>query len=107
METRYDDLLIKEEYFTIYDIVSTGISDDYKELTCLSYESVLERKVLRGYNQVRKLVDLEHEYDLTDETRGGILDYIIKYKLNNSWTIGYVHPDLLDVYRNFEISEKI
>ena len=106
METRYDDLLIKEEYFTIYDIVSTGISDDYKELTCLSYESVLERKVLRGYNQVRKLVDLEHEYDLTDETRGGILDYIIKYKLNNSWTIGYVHPDLLDIYRNFEISEK-
>lgn len=97
---------IYKEYFIIEEISNTGDNGSYKKnITCYSEEySIFNNKKITSYNDVRKLYD-GNLYNFENNQIGGILDYVLQYKLQNTWTVGYINPSLLNVYHTFDISE--
>lgn len=99
MEIRYNDELKKSQYFIISELTENAIEADYKEVHCFSYEFILSRKNIRSYKNVSLL------YDSTNQEQG-ILNYVLDYKLHNDWTISFIDPSLVSIYRSFDISEQ-
>ena len=99
MEIRYNNTLKWSQYFIINEITENGIEKESKDIRCFSYEFILTRKNIRSYKNVSLL------YDPTNEEQG-ILNYVLNYKLNNDWTISYIDPSFIGVYRSFDIAEQ-
>ena len=102
------------EYFSISDF-SLSSSQNEKELSCVAAHQILfNRLLLNGYDQIRKLYEYTDSYqsgvkfDTKDDSAGGILNYIIEYKLfnenysssNDFWKVTYYDESLNDIFDN-------
>ena len=105
LEKKVNNTTIKSEYYIINKIVSSDNSTLFKQVSCYSYEYTFKKKVVRGFKGTRKLYDPNNSFDFNDITKGGIINYILEKKLYNSWTVDYISPTLLNLYRNFDISQ--
>lgn len=94
--TNFTDQVKYEELFYI-NSAEYNADDQTKSISAESWHKVhFENIKLRGYEQTRKLYDYELvdgiyepvKYDVNDFLKGGILNYIIEYKLPN-WTVEY------------------
>lgn len=90
------DVYIKEAY-TIVNPQMVGVDEDVKRIECRSLEYKFNRKVVRV---------LSGTLELVNNSNNSIMDMIIKDKLNNSWSLGYVNSELYGVFRTFDITER-
>ncbi len=108
--TKENDIVLNTEYFYIDSAISEENSNGtiYKSIHCysLQYKLFNEGTRLRTYkNQVRKLYDPNNNYDPNDNTKGGIINYMLENGTYNTWTVSYISPTLLDIYHVFDISD--
>ncbi len=105
-EKKINNNVIYRNLFVIKEITKVGDgTNEYKQVQCFSGEYKWTKYKIRSFKSTRKLYDFDNNFDNNDTKKGGILNYIIETKLYNTWTVDYVSPDLLNVYRTFDISE--
>lgn len=111
LERYIDDTLLSQEYMFIYESELIGSDKDIKTVKCYSKHYQWNKIKIREFKEedtlssLRKLYD-GIEFDYLDNTKGGMLDYILQEKLENTWTVSYISSSLLNVYRLFNISEQ-
>lgn len=105
LQKKINNTVVQSEYYIIKKINLVDNDTSYKQIYCYSYEYTLNKKVIRGFKDVRKLYDPDNNFDFNDITKGGIINYILEHKLYNTWTVNYISSSLLNIYRNFDISE--
>lgn len=89
-------LLNNEQYFIIDSPKNQGDNSDYKVIHAYSQEYELGKKTVRKYEGTKKLYDIAMPED-------GIMNYLTTL---TSWSIDYIDPDLVNMYRTFDITEK-
>jgi len=94
------DDVIYREYFIIENPQLSGSDIDTYTLTCSSYEkNDFNNKILSGVDGlIRKLYDPTGAVD-SNGIEYGIVNYILRYKLYNTWSVDYVEPELLALER--------
>lgn len=110
---------IFSEYFTVSDFILSS-EQSTKDLSCIAaHQSLFNRLNLSGYEQIRKLYEYDTNYtngtsfDINDNTSGGILNYILEYKLGNKnysssknfWKVTYYDEALNDIFDYNDITE--
>jgi hypothetical protein len=103
MNIKKNDEVIKQQYFTIWLTEDIGVEKDSKRVSCYAYQYLWGKKKIRSYKDVRKIYDGQ-TYSFSDNTVGGLMDYIIQYKLKG-WGVSSISPSLQNIYRTFDISE--
>ena len=108
--TKENDTVLNIEYFYIDSATSEENSNGtiYKNIHCysLQYKLFNEGTRLRAYkNQVRTLYDPSNNYNPIDNTKGGIINYMLENGTYGTWTVSYISPTLLDIYHVFDISD--
>lgn len=106
LETRYNDNVINSEYFIINQPELRNDNGNISRvIKCYSVESIFNNRYLTEYEDVRVLYDPNNKYNLNDNTKGGILNYILE-SMQNIWTIGHIDSDLLGIYHSFKYSSQ-
>jgi hypothetical protein len=111
LETYIDNTLKKSEYLYIYQTDLTGVEKEIKSIKCYSSQYKWNKIKIRNFTSsdtfvtTRKLYD-GVTFDAADNTKGGILDYILQVKLYNTWSVSYMSASLYNKYRTFDISEQ-
>jgi hypothetical protein len=105
MNIKEDDTIIYSEYFVINQPTKSSNNTIKKSIDCIAYaEYIFNNKRLRGYKDTRKLYDFVNPYDFNDNTKGGILNLLLTNYLYDSWSIGYINPNL-NIYHSFDFSD--
>jgi len=111
LESYIDDDLQKTEYLFIYQTDVSGGDKEIKSVKSYSAQYKWNKIKIRNFKTsdtfvtTRKLYDGQ-TFDPDDNTKGGMLDYILQIKLQNTWTVSYMSASLEDRYRTFDISEQ-
>lgn len=111
LQTYIDSTLKKSEYLYIYQTDVSGGDKEIKSVKCYSSQYKWNKIKIRNFSSsdtfitTRKLYD-GITFDAADNTKGGMLDYILQEKLYNTWTVSYMSASLYDKYRTFDISEQ-
>jgi hypothetical protein len=110
LEKYIDDTLKSREYMYIYECQLSGGEKEFKSVKCYSKEYLWNKIKIRQFNDTDTFSSTRKIYDgstfsYDDNTVGGIIDYIIQEKLDNSWTVSYMSASLEDKYRTRDISE--
>ena len=108
LEIKDNDIVVYQEYFSI-DNPSSQMDNNgvfTKSIHCFSLPySTFQMRRLRGYqDQVRTLFDPINSYSYFDNTKGGILNYLLE-SLYGSWSVGYINPNYIGVYHTFSFSD--
>ncbi len=113
LQSYIDDTLKEEQYFYIYQTERNGGEKEVKNVNCYSLEYKLNKIRLRKFSTTsagdflttREIYN-NQTFDAIDVTKGGIIDYIIQEKLQNTWSVSYMSSSLVGQYRTFDISDK-
>jgi hypothetical protein len=103
LNIKKNDEIIKQQYFTIHSVEDIGVEEDIKEVGCYAYQYLWGKKKIRSYKSVRRIYTGQ-TYSFEDNTVGGILDYVLSYKIRG-WSVSSISPSLQNIYRVFDISE--
>lgn len=105
-----NDTLQKEEYFYIYKTTFSGSDKLVKTVNCYSKDYLWNKIKIRNFtdsdtfNTTRKIYTGD-TFDSATPSLGGMMDYVIQEKLNNTWFVTYVSPQIENIYRTFDFSE--
>jgi hypothetical protein len=105
-----DDTLQKEEYFYICNTKFIGDQRLVKEVSCYSKEYLWNKIKIRNFTDsdtfstTRKIYTGD-TFDAATPSLGGIMDYVIQEKLQDTWFVTYVSPEIENVYRTFDFNE--
>lgn len=102
LETRNNNEIIDTEYFIINQ-PSTKFNDGEikKNIQCYSAESIFNNRFLTAYEDIRVLYDPDNSYNLSDNTKGGILNYMLE-NMRGIWSINHISSSLLGIYHSFK-----
>ena len=100
-----DNTVKKSIIFTIVNPKKNSGDEDSIEVSAFGLTYSWRELKVRRYKQTRKLYDSVNDFDWSDRDKGGHLNYILKNRLYNTWTINYINSTLLDDYKTFDISE--
>jgi hypothetical protein len=106
LETRSNDEIINTEYFIINQpSLKNDNGEIKKSIQCYSLECLFNNRYLTAYEDVRALYDPNNNYNLSDSTKGGVLNYILE-SMRGIWQVDYVSPSLLGIYHSFNYSSQ-
>jgi hypothetical protein len=113
LQSYIDDTLKEQQYFHIYQTERSGGDKETKKVSCYSLEYKMNKVRIRKFSTnttgdfvATRMIYNNQTFDPTDKTKGGMVDYILQTKLQNTWSVSYMSSSLSGIYRTFDISEK-
>jgi len=94
------------EYFIIDKLPDDMSEDaDTKNISCFSLGYILSYKTLRLYKaDAKRISDICSGFTYTDDNNES--QYMDGILTNTDWTLGYISPQISEIYRSFSISSK-
>ena len=108
VDTYVGDNVVESEMFYIYQTEITGGDKEVKQAKCYSKQYQWNKIKVKNFqttdyfDSTRKIYDGQI-FDATTPVQGGILDYILQYKLMNTWSVSYISPSIANKYRTYDI----
>lgn len=94
-----DDKKIKYDYFTIREVKVSATDKDVKEITARHYSQEFTKKILRNYkSEVNGVVTTKNIREIFNDINND--------KMDGSWKLGYVDPDVELRYISVDVDEE-
>jgi hypothetical protein len=106
LKIKIDDMELDEENYLV-DLSELVAGDkECKRVHAYSKEYKLGKKKVIDFAGTTQLYDSVDDWNPADSTQSGILNYIIEYKLQDTWSVSYMSSSLVGVQRTFDITNK-